>query len=412
MSRRRDCARLGVLVLLARARPRPPRAPERERIVPEAPPRAGFGARRARAARPRRRCGARVRRHLRPRPARRTKRSSSASRSGSRCSSRAALIVDGKRADRRRRRSRRTTPPTSIPRSRRSIVQSVEESGSRPHAQAAVRRSPSAAPAAPSALAAVAPLASLGPVLDTDLAATGRRGGAAVASSTRGPAVRRSDIEQDDLLHRLPRGRRQGGARLADRPRAPRPQQLRPAARAERLRRRGDRRVLEDLHPRGLRDLAVPRAALPRRRAEAGPRLPVPLLDVRPGRRRHGHLRARRAASCRCCRSRSTATRQPPRRAATSTLPSGRRGGASACGGRTRDPPQPSASSTSARATRRSCGRHCATSSRTTGRSCSARSRSTHSSSSSRRGSTWRSSSPTHAADHLPRAVRAAPGSR
>ena len=44
---------------------------------------------------------------------------------------------------------------------------------------------------------------------------------------------------------------------------------------------RGDRRLLEDLHPRGLRGRALPRAALPGRAPEAGARLPVPLLDLR-----------------------------------------------------------------------------------------------------------------------------------
>ena len=72
-------------------------------------------------------------------------------------------------------------------------------------------------------------------------------------------------------------------------------------------------------------------------RAAAGARLPVPLLDVRPGDGRHGHLRPGRPhaadAAARDRREAATCARR-----GTSTGRSGRRGGASACGGRRRDP--------------------------------------------------------------------------
>ena len=48
-------------------------------------------------------------------------------------------------------------------------------------------------------------------------------------------------------------------------------------------------------------------------RAAAGARLPVPLLDVRPGRRRQGALRPGGPRRCRSCRSRSTGDGQPAR---------------------------------------------------------------------------------------------------
>src|SRR5581483_1220213 len=82
-----------------------------------------------------------------------------------------------------------------------------------------------------------------------------------------------------------------------DRARPPAEEPVEAAARARRLRRRRDRRLLEDLHARRLRDLDVPRAALPAGRAPAGARVPVPLLDVRPCGRRQRPLRPGGAAS-------------------------------------------------------------------------------------------------------------------
>src|SRR6266542_3066861 len=50
-------------------------------------------------------------------------------------------------------------------------------------------------------------------------------------------------------------------------------------------------RLLEDLHARRLRDRALSRTEVPPGRGEAGARLPVPLLDLRPHRRRNGDVR-------------------------------------------------------------------------------------------------------------------------
>jgi hypothetical protein len=66
---------------------------------------------------------------------------------------------------------------------------------------------------------------------------------------------------------------------------------------ARRLGARGNRRVLEDLHARRLRRRAVPQPEVPADAAAPGARLPLPLLDVRPRRRRHRALRPGRAAA-------------------------------------------------------------------------------------------------------------------
>ena len=225
-----------------------------------------------------------------------------------------------------------------------------------------------------------------------------RRGGAAGVSSTRtvGPTAQATSARRPST----PRSRRAPTGRSSASPivscaRARGSFDLPPELAGYPAER--DRRVLEDLHARRLRDLALPRTALPADEPKpalvcpchystfdparggtvifgpAGRQAPMLPLEIDP----RGYLRA--------------AGIQRARRR--------RRGGASACGGRARDPPQPSAASTSARATRRSRGRRSAISSPTTGRSSSARSRCTRSSSSSRQGSTWRcSSSRLHAA--------------
>ncbi len=61
---------------------------------------------------------------------------------------------------------------------------------------------------------------------------------------------------------------------------------------------RGHRRVLQDLHPRRLPDQPV-------RAADAPRAVPVPPVDLRPVRRRPGHLRPGRPRRCRSCRSAS-----------------------------------------------------------------------------------------------------------
>ena len=71
---------------------------------------------------------------------------------------------------------------------------------------------------------------------------------------------------------------------------------------------RGHPRLLEDLHPRRLRDLAVSLPAEPIHRvARAGAGVPLPLLDVRRARRRQRRVRPRRTAAAAAAAARSTA---------------------------------------------------------------------------------------------------------
>ena len=291
----------------------------------------------------------------------------------------AALIVTGKRLVVTEELEEPTTRPTSIPRSRRRSCRS-----SRRAAAAITRRRLFALGAgrlgrARSALALLAPLASLGPVLDMDAllrhavaaraaarrrerpAAARRRhrgGGRSTPRSPRAPTARRSAVA--------------GGPRAA----VARRRCALPAAIA-RLRRRRDRRLLEDLHARGLRGLALPHAAVPAGRSHA--RRWSARATTRRSTRRAGGTVLFGPAGRKLPMLPLAIDRRGPAAGgrATSTSPSARRGGASGSGGRRRDPPRSSASSTSAAAPRRCCARRCATCSPTTGRSCSARSRCT-----------------------------------
>ena len=184
-------------------------------------------------------------------------------------------------------------PPDEHPEEQEMLVQVVEESGARlTRRRLFVVALGGAAGAV--GLAAVTPLASLGPVLKIAplLRTPWRRGRRLV--DEQGRPWKASDIEQDDLYTAFPEGasKEELGSPIVL-VRLP-PEQLRLPQGQEHYAAEGIVAYSKILHPRRLRDLAVPRAALPADGAEAGPRLPVPLLDVRSGRRRHGHLRARR----------------------------------------------------------------------------------------------------------------------
>ena len=183
---------------------------------------------------------------------------------------------------------------------------------------------------------AVAPAASLGPVLDTEPLVRH-------AVAARAPARRRATagrcapttIERGHFYTAFPEGadREQLGVAARRRPARRRRELDLPPERA-RLGAARDRRLLEDLHARGLRDRALPHAARSRRRrAEAGARLPVPLLDVRPGDGRRRCSSARPAGRCRSCRCTIDADGQPARRRQLLRRRSARRGGACATGG-------------------------------------------------------------------------------
>ena len=207
---------------------------------------------------------------------------------------------------------------------------------------------------------------------------------AAAGSSTRRAArCVPTTIESSALFTRVPGGRGPERPRRADRgrPRSTRPNSTSPEPGG--LGARGDPRLLEDLHPRRLRRLALPlRRSIEPTSRRTGARLPVPLLDVRPGRRAARSLFGPAGRPLPQLPLRSTPRRRWSRPAASPGR-SARPGGE--CGSddpRARPLPRRAHAARAAASARRS-----ATCSPTTGRSCSARSRSTASSSSSSRGS-------------------------
>src|SRR5581483_11257378 len=126
-----------------------------------------------------------------------------------------------------------------------------------------------------------------------------------------GPAVPRRRHRGRHVLHRVSTGRRPRAAGGAARGRPHGPGRAAAPRRPPRVGPAGHPRLLEDLHARGLRDRALPQAAVPRGRAAPRARVPVPLLDVRPGQGRHGHLRPGRAQP-----PAAAAAGRPPRRPA------------------------------------------------------------------------------------------------
>ncbi len=158
---------------------------------------------------------------------------------------------------------------------------------------------------------------------------TAPRGGAAPGSSTsRDARSRAADDRVRELLHRVPRRRRPRGHRLAAGGAPARSLEAPAARRVGRVGSGGDRRLLEDLHPRRLRDRAVPQADLPGARAPRRARLPVPLLDLRPVHGWHGHLRPGGPPAA-AATARDRLRRRAARGRATSRAGSARRGGTS-----------------------------------------------------------------------------------
>src|SRR5581483_1821538 len=124
---------------------------------------------------------------------------------------------------------------------------------------------------------------------------------ALAARRAAGRRGRQSGARRDDrarhLLYRLPAARRPGASGRADRARPPRARPPGAARGAPGLGAARDRRLLEALHARRLRDQPLPDAEVPADAAAPGARLPVPLLDVRPRDRRDGAVRAGGAAA-------------------------------------------------------------------------------------------------------------------
>ena len=180
------------------------------------------------------------------------------------------------------------------------------------------------------------------------------------------------------VLHRLSGGRR---------PRADRARRSSSCATRGRGAAR-HRRLLEDLHARGLRDRAVPQADV--RADSSRSRRSSARATTRRSircRRRQGALRAGRPSACRSCRSRSTA-RATCAAAGNFNGPVGPSWWGVRSGRRRRDPRRRPLRRRAHRQRTVRCARRCATSSPITGRSCSARWRSTASCCSSRPGST------------------------
>ena len=187
-------------------------------------------------------------------------------------------------------------------------MQIVEESGSRLTPRRALQARRSAQRRARSAPRSLTPLASLGPVFDIEpfFATPWRRGRRLVDEHGR-PVRRRPTSRSDDFYTAFPEG--------ADK------EDIASSVVVVRLRRR------PACAARGLAGYAARRASSPtrrsartpaarsrstgrrssRRRSRARARLPVPLLDVRPGRPAGRSLSGPPAGSCRCCRSASTA---------------------------------------------------------------------------------------------------------
>ena len=296
------------------------------------------------------------------------------------------MIGEARSSSRRSSTSTIRRPSTSP--SRRTSRRSSRRAATRSRASVA-RRSP-AAPrrGALGARARHVPAASLGPVLDIDpFFRTPWQRGRRLVDEPAGRCAR-TTIEQKDVLHRLSRGRRPRAARRAARRRPARPGAScdLPAGRGRAGRREGIVAYSKICTHAGCAISLYRKPTFAPVAAEAGARLPVPLLDVRPGARR------------RACSS-GPAGRPLPQ------LPLGIDGDGQPARGRQLlragrpvlvGRPQPEAEAVIRRAVRfaRPAHRHravrparrCATSSPTTGRSCSARSRSTRSSSSSATG--------------------------
>ena len=334
-ARGRCCVGGAVLLLRAGARPRPERRRERI-VVPEPPPglrrRAGGDLALPLASAV---CALGLRRlltvlHRLPAD---TQLLGARAGSGLRSFSLAGLIVIGEAAGRQRGARGGLTPSRRTRAEQERIVQVVE--GERPglHPSAACwllgarrrragrsgsrcsRRPPRSGPVPPRAL------------LPDAVAARNAAGGRA------GRAVRAAEIEEKTSTRPSPRARKGGAGLLVVVVRPPGELGAAPRERAATTSR--DRRLLEDLHPRRLRDRALPRAAVRADRPQPALVCPCHYSTFDPA--TGGTVTsARRAASCRCCRS--DRPQGLLRARGNFDGPVGRRGGASGRRSRRRDP--------------------------------------------------------------------------
>ena len=163
--------------------------------------------------------------------------------------------------------------------------------------------------------AVVIPVVALGPGSSSSCSDTPWRAGRALVDDEGNPILA-ANVNEGSFVTAFPAGCGQGQPRIARRRRAGRPRDPAAAAQSGLLGAAGDPRLLEDLHARGVRDLAVPLPAEPDHPvARPGAGVPVPLLDVRRARRRQRGVRPRRPCRCRSCRCRSTRPVRSPRAA-------------------------------------------------------------------------------------------------
>ena len=223
----------------------------------------------------------RVHRRLRGRRPGQPHAAARASRSAARSPCLAVAFIVVAQAPRGRPRSSRSEYPDRAPRG------GAQDRGDRARerqpadAQEAAGRRPAAWRARRSGWRRVTPVSDARPAARTPTSCAGPRGSAACGWSAR--TASRCSPTRWRRRRSTPRSRSAPAAscRGAGGGRAAAARAAQAAARARAVGAAGDRRVLEDLHARGLRDRAVPQADVRAGRAAAGADLPVPLLDVR-----------------------------------------------------------------------------------------------------------------------------------
>ena len=226
-----------------------------------------------------------------------------ARRSRSRCSRRGAR----RRRQAARRRPRSSTEdyprPEHPEEQERDRARSSTRAATRLTRKRLLERRRRGAPAARSARRSSRPPLSLGPLLDTEpLYATPWRRGRRLVDEDGRAAARRRD-RGGHVLHGVPRGRRPRADRRAARRRAAAARELHLPPGARGLGAGRDRRLLEDLHARGLRDRALPQADV-RGRPSRGRRSSAPATTRRSTRARAARCSsARPGGRCRSCRS-------------------------------------------------------------------------------------------------------------
>ena len=147
------------------------------------------------------------------------------------------------------------------------------------------------------AAAVVIPVVALGPGVEEQLSKTPWRAGRALVDEEGNP-IMAADVNEGSFVTAFPEGAEKDNLGSPVVVVRVDPSTLALPADAGVVGARRDPRVLEDLHPRGVRHLAVPLALESHHPvAWAGTRLPMPLLHVRCARRRQRRVRSRGAGA-------------------------------------------------------------------------------------------------------------------